>query len=190
MFVGSFMLRDRRRPIELRLALAPLMTVMDLFPRVALISMVPVGLALAWLGHWGSLPGWVVSVAVVVAAVWLAAVIRQFRDPIPIIRRIDFAWRLILLLVALGVAISSLAGAGPFPAWLGLKVGLFGLIIACGLWIRLIPFEHAIRDLAAGPTPEREDAYARIQGVTLIPVLVIWCSLVVMAFVSVAKPQL
>jgi hypothetical protein len=184
------MLRDRKRPIELRLALAPLMTLMDLFPRIALICMVPVGLALAWLGHWDSLPGWVVAVAVVVAAVWLAAVIRQFRGPIAAIRRADFAWRVILLLIALGVAVSSLSGAGPFPGWLGLKVGLFGLIIACGLWIRLIPFDHAIRDLAVGPTPEREDAYARVQSIALVPVLIIWSSLVVMAFVSVAKPPL
>ena len=170
--------------------MAPLMTLMDLFPRIALICMIPVGLALAWLGHWGSLPGWVVVLAILVAAVWLAAVIRQFRGPIPAIRRIDFAWRVLLLLIALAVAVSSLAGAGPFPGWLGLKVGLFALIIACGLWIRLIPFEHAIRNLAAGATTEREAAYARIQSVTLIPVLLIWCSLVVMAFVSVAKPQL
>jgi hypothetical protein len=184
------MMRDRRRPVELRLALAPLMTLMDLFPRIALICMVPVGLALAWLGHWDTLPGWIVLIAITIAAVWLAAVIRQFRGPISAIRRADLVWRVVLMLSAFGVATSSLAGTGPFPGWLGLKVGLFALIIACGLWIRMIPFEHAIRALASGSTPEREDAYVRIQSITLVPVLIIWSSLVVMAFVSVAKPQL
>ena len=189
-FAGSFMIRDRRRPVEQRLALAPLMTLMDLFPRISLIGMIPVGLALSWLGHWSSIPGWVVAAAVVVAVIWLAAVVRQFRGPIAAIRRADLVWRIMVMLAAAGVGVSSLAGAGPFPGWLGLKMSLFAVIVACGLWIRIIPFDHAIRDLAAGSTTEREDAYARVQSLALIPVLTIWTCLVVISFVSVAKPQL
>lgn len=187
-FLASFMLRDRSRPLEQRLALVPLMLLVDMFPRVTLIAMVPVGLALAWAGGWAPVPGWLVAAAALVAAAWLAAVVRQFRGPIPAIRRADLAWRLLLLLTALGLAASSLAGAGPFPTWLGLKVGLFGVILAAGLAIRLIPFDRALRELARGSTPEREDAYGRVQRQALVPVLTIWGSLVLMTFISVAKP--
>jgi hypothetical protein len=189
-FLASFMLRDRSRSVEQRLALVPLLLLVDMFPRVALIAMIPVGLALAWAGHWAPLPGWVVAAAAVVAAGWLATVIRQFRSPLPVIRRADMAWRLLLMVAAFGFCASSLLGAGPFPAWLGLKVGLFGVILAGGLAIRMIPFEHALRELSKGSTPEREDAYARVQTRALVPVLTIWASLVLMTFISVAKPSL
>ena len=187
-FLASFMLRDRTRPVEQRLALVPLLLLVDMFPRVSLIAMVPVGLALAWAGHWAPIPAWLVGAAALVAAVWLAAVIRQFRGPVAAIRRADLAWRALLLLTAFGLAGSSLAGAGPFPIWLGLKVGLFGVILAAGLAIRLIPFEHALRELGKGSTPEREDGYGRVQRQAMAPVLTIWGCLVVMTFISVAKP--
>ncbi len=67
---------------------------------------------------------------------------------------------------------------------------LFGVVLAAGLWIRLIPFEHALRELARGSTPEREAAYARVQARAMTPVLTIWGSLVLMTFLSVAKPAL
>jgi hypothetical protein len=187
-FLASFMLRDRRRPIEQRLALVPLLLVVDMFPRVTLIAMVPVGLALAWAGHWAPLPSWLVGLAVLVGAVWLAAVIRQFLVPVPAIRRADLVWRALLLLAAFGLAGSSLAGAGPVPVWLGLKVGLFGVILAAGLVIRLVPFNHALQELGKGSTPEREDAYGRVQRQALAPVLTIWGCLVLMTYISVAKP--
>ena len=190
MFLGSFLLLDRSRPVEQRMALVPLMLLVDMFPRVTLVSMVPVGLAVAWLGRWAPLPGWVVAIAVVVWAVWLAAVIRQFRRPVVAVRRADLAWRVLLMLAAFGLGAASVAGAGPFPSWLGLKVALFGLILAAGLWIRLIPFEHALQELGRGSTPEREDAYARVQARALVPVLTIWGSLVLMTFLSVAKPAI
>jgi hypothetical protein len=189
-FLASFMLRDRRRPVEQRLALVPLLLLVDMFPRVSLISMIPVGLALAWAGHWAPEPGWRVGVSVLVGAAWLATVVRQFRRPVPAIRKADLVWRAVLMLTAFGLAASSLAGAGPFPGWLGAKVGLFGVILAGGLAIRLIPFEPALRELARGSTPEREDAYARVQTQALAPVLTIWACLVVMTFLSVAKPAI
>ncbi|HKF75121.1 MAG TPA: hypothetical protein VKF59_03195 [Candidatus Dormibacteraeota bacterium] len=189
-FLGSFLLLDRSRPVEQRMALVPLMLLVDMFPRVTLISMVPVGLAVAWLGRWAPLPGWVVAIAVLVSAVWLAAVVRQFRRPVVAVRRADLAWRVLLMLAAFGLGVASVAGAGPFPSWLGLKVALFGLILAAGLWIRIIPFELALQELGRGSTPEREDAYARVQARALVPVLTIWGSLVLMTFLSVAKPAI
>lgn len=189
-FLASFMLRDPSKPVEQRMALVPLLRLVDMFPRVALIAIIPVGLALAWAGRWAALPGWLVGLGFVVGLAWLAVVIRQFGVPVSVIRRADLAWRVVLMLAAFGLALSSLAGAGPFPGWLGLKVGLFGVILAGGLAIRLIPFEHALRDLARGSTPEREDAYAVVQRRVLVPVLTIWGCLVVMTFLSVAKPAL
>ena len=187
-FLASFMLRDRRKPVERRLALLPLVLLVDMFPRVALIAMVPVGLALAWAGHWAPIPAWLPLAAALAAAVWIAAVIRQFRAPVPAIRRADLAWRAVLMLAAFGLAGGSLAGAGPFPVWLGLKIGLFGLILAAGMAIRLIPFNRALQELGQGSTPEREDAYGRAQRQVLAPVLTIWVCLVLMTFISVAKP--
>jgi hypothetical protein len=189
-FLGSFMMLDRSRPVEQRMAIVPLMLLVDMFPRVTLIGMLPVGLGLAWAGHWAPIPGWMVAASAVIAAVWLGAVIRQFRRPLPAIRRVDLVWRVVLLLAALGLGASSVAGSGPFPGWLGLKVMLFGLILAAGLWIRLIPFEQALRELGRGSTPEREAAYARVQARALAPVLTIWGSLVLMTFISVAKPAI
>lgn len=189
-FLASFMLRDRSKPVEQRMALVPLLRLLDMFPRVTLIAIIPVGLVLAWAGRWAALPGWLVGLGFVVGVAWVAVVIRQFRAPVLLVRRADLVWRVVLMFAAFGLGISSLAGSGPFPGWLGLKVGLFGLILAGGLAIRLIPFEHALRELARGSTPEREDGYAAVQRWVLVPVLTIWGCLVVMTFLSVAKPAL
>src|SRR5215510_7464753 len=140
------MLRDRSKPVEQRMALVPLLRLVDMFPRVTLIAIIPVGLALARAGRWAALPAWLVGLGFGVGLVWLTVVIRQFRAPTSFIRRADLAWRVVLMLAAFGLAISSLAGAGPFPGWLGLKVALFGVILAGGLAIRLIPFEPALRE--------------------------------------------
>jgi len=187
-FIASFMLRDQSKPVERRLALVPLLLLVDMFPRMTLIAMVPVGLALAWAGGWAPIPGWLVGITVPVAVVWLAAIMRQFRGSVPAIRNTDMVGRALLLLTAFGLAGSSLAGAGPFPVWLGVKVGLFGVILGAGLAIRLIPFSQALRELGKGSTPEREDAYGRVQRQALAPVLTIWGCLVLMTYISVAKP--
>lgn len=181
---------DRSRPVEQRMAIVPLMLLLDMFPRISLIAMLPVGLSLAWAGRWAAVPGWLAVLVAAIAAVWLAAVVRQFRRPLATIRRIDLAWRVVLMLIAFGIGAASLLGAGPLAGWLGLKVMFFGLILAAGLLIRLIPFEQALRELSRGSTPEREDGYARVQAFALAPVLTIWGSLVIMTFLSVAKPAI
>lgn len=179
-----------------RATVAKIMLALDLTPRVCLVLMLPVGVALsASLGAL-AIPAAAIPALWVFALAWLAMVVTIYKkehQPIAhTLGKIDWAVRLLVIAGLAGAAILSLTGAGPVQGnWLAVKMLIFAGTIVCGLIIRvkLKPFGVAFgRLMREGSTPEIEsDLHASIARVKPA-VLLIWGGLVVNAWLGIAKP--
>jgi uncharacterized membrane protein len=210
-FFGSFRLRDPRLSVDARLAIARLTSLLDMGPRTGVILSVPTGLTLAYAGGWARqemLSPAVLAVVWVVSLAWLALVWRYFviqqraatRSPssgdatfLRLWKRVDVWWRALL---AFAIAVATIAAIGwrglLGAAWLDWKVALFGFVLACGIAIRIAAdnLPLAMGDLArSGSTPEREGRIARALGRAYPWVIAIYVTVVVMSYLSFAKPS-
>ena len=110
------------------------------------------------------------------------------------LRRVDLVVRVLVIVAMLGYGAAGLAGVGPIHApWLAAKALLFGLLVFCGLMIRVMvqPFGPAFAEIMrSGSTPEAE---ARLDGAMNRArpfVVLIWIGLVAMAWLGAIKPPL
>jgi hypothetical protein len=113
----------------------------DQHVRNALIMSVPLGLSLAaWLGLSPITGPWLL-LAWVLSALWFWQMwlthLKGETPSGPMLRRLDWWIRYAVIAACVIAGGSSLLFGTPFGAhWLGLKVLLFGAVIACGLGIR------------------------------------------------------
>lgn len=212
-FVGSFRLKDPRLSPAARLEIGRLTALLDMGPRTGVILSIPTGLTLAYAGGWSRrgpelLTPLVLAVVAVLSLLWLAMVWRFFvlqqaaargREVtqgearfLRLWRRVDLWWRMVLAIGIAGATLASLLGRGLFDVgWLDWKVAAFGLILACGIAIRLAADDLpiALGEISrGGSTPERERRLASALGRAYPWVLAIYLTLVVMAYISFAKP--
>ena len=151
----------------------------DMAPRTCLVLMAPAGLTLA--ANFGSpIRGAALGVVWVLALAWLWLVWEvHWRHGAPIGRlywRIDFAVRSAVMAAFLGFGAWCLVTRSPISdAWLSAKFLIFGLIILCGIVVRI---------LLLRPPPARGDGRDLIRQV----VLVIWALVAAAAFLGVTKP--
>jgi hypothetical protein len=197
-FYSSFQLIKMENSPETRAAVAKVLGFVNVFPGIASILMLPVGLMLA--NGKGLSPitdGWL-AIIWLLAGVWLlinVSAASQRGTPLgKTYSNIDLWIRIVLIAVLTIAAIASFTGAGPFFSnWLALKVLLFAFVLVCGLGIR---FTFAGlgpafgRLMAEGSTPETEAAL-RVPVLRVKPwVLALWAGLVVMALLGIAQPSL
>ena len=197
-FYSSYRVCDASLSKEARLTALKIMSWVDMVPRYCLVLMLPVGVSLAaTLGWWevraGVLPAlWALSAA----WLWMVWAIHhhQGKPLAETLRRVDFAVRVLVIAAMLGFGAAGLAGTGPIHApWLAAKALLFGLLVFCGLMIRVLaqPFGPAFAEiLRSGSTP---DAEARLNGAMKRArpfVVLIWIGLVAMAWLGAIKPPL
>src|SRR5262249_26140216 len=149
-----------------------LMGYLDLSPRLSVPLMFAVGLHLSLLGGLTAISGSFVWITWVIAIAWCAAIVYAFvlqhrsegAHPLSDAQR---AWLRAYRRVAIWsrwawtAAIGALLLGGVFyPAWLSLKVALFGVIILVGNVLRLLPGTSSMALMAEihrhGSTPERE----------------------------------
>jgi hypothetical protein len=212
-FLGSFRLKDPRLAPEARLEIGRLTALLDMGPRTGVILSIPTGLALAYAGGWGRgepalVTPPVLAVVALLSLVWLAMVWRFFalqqaaargRELAPgearflrLWRRVDLWWRMVLAVAIAGATLAALLGRGLFGvSWLDWKVAAFGFIVACGIAIRLAAEDLpiALGEISRrGSTPERERRLAGALNRAYPWVLAIYFTLVVMAYLSFAKP--
>jgi hypothetical protein len=212
-FLGSFRLKDPRLSLEARLEIGRLTALLDMGPRTGVILSIPTGLALAYFGDWGRrdlalLTPLALAVVTVLSLVWLTMAWRFFalqqakargRELTPgegrflrLWRRVDLWWRMVLAVGIAGVTLAALVGRGLFGVgWLDWKVAAFGFIVACGIAIRLAADDLpiALGEISRrGSTPERERRLAGALNRAYPWVLAIYLTLVVMAYLSFAKP--
>lgn len=194
-FLSSRFLLKADKSLETRATAAHMMVLFDLGPRLALVSMVPLGVTLArWSGAvtWGAEAMWA---AWGVGLVWFGLVAavelgegKDWREPL---RKIDLGLRSVVALIALATGISSLVGDAPFTAgWVALKVTIFGAIICSGIAIRfsLQGFSTAFGAIMTqGSSPEREQALKASLTRTYPFVGAIWLMVLAAGLLGVAK---
>jgi hypothetical protein len=197
-FYSSFRVCDPALTREARLAALGIMLWVDMVPRYCLVLTVPVGLSLSAMLGWWPLPRGALPVVWLASAAWLWMVwaIHHFqgRPLAETLRRVDFAVRVVVIVAMVGIGAAGLAGAGPIAqGWLAAKALLFGLLVLCGLLIRIAiqPFGPAFAEIVRhGSTP---DAEARLSGSIRRArpfVVLIWIGLVAMAYLGAVKPPL
>jgi hypothetical protein len=195
-FYSSFRVCDPALSREARTTALKIMAWVDMVPRYCLVLILPTGLALAaTMGVWETREG-VVPVVGLLCGLWLWMVwaIHHFqgRPLAETLRRIDFGIRVLVILSMVGYGVAGLAGHGPInQGWLAAKVLLYGLLVFCGLMIRVMaqPFGPAFAEIArAGSTPEAE---RRLNGAMQRArpfVIAIWVGLVVITYLGAVKP--
>jgi hypothetical protein len=98
------------------------------------------------------------------------------------IGRIDLWFRVLVVLVLGGVALTALLSGAFIPArWLAAKVLVFAALVACGIYIRLRlkPFVPAFtRLMTEGSTPELEQTMSTSLSACRPAVYLIWIGLV------------
>ena len=187
---------DPARPTPVRIFAAKVMLLLDMVPRTALILTLLTGLSLAaerWLppgliGRWWLWP---------LLLAWLAltwAVFRMEHSALGArLARIDFAFRMLVVLACTGLAAGLALGLGAFAQlpWLAAKLFIMSLIIALGLIIRvqLKPFGPLFARIAQGQGEALdEDRLARLIAQVKIPVWIIWIGLLLAAILGRLKP--
>jgi hypothetical protein len=188
---------DPSLSLETRRTVMKVMHFIDLFPRMTLVLMLPMGATLAVAGGYATLPeGWGVPVLTalwVAGLAWFWLVVTIYGGASPGLLRLDYGIRYAVIAGLLMLGIASLAGHGPVAPgteWLPVKLIIYALIIALGLGIRATfkPFAVAFGQLVAhGSTPEVESAMRQAQGRVRPVVLALWAALVVEAFLGISK---
>ena len=196
-FYSAIHVRNRLLTVEARQMAMRILAWVDQIPRYCLVLMIPVGYSLAdQLGAVRIPPRAFVFMWVLATAwLWMVWAIHHFqgRPLAERLRRVDLAWRCILVPGLLWDAWQGLTGRGHLLAdWVSIKFILFALIVFCGIMIRLLgkPLGPALRQIfATGSTPELEAVVQRTFGRTRPFVLSIWILLVVAAYVGISKPD-
>jgi hypothetical protein len=183
--------------LETRRTVMKILHFIDLFPRMALVLMLPVGATLALSGGYATLPlGWRAPTLVIVwvaAIAWFALVVKLYGRPAAGLMRIDYTVRYAVIAGLIALAVSSLTGHGPVvpgAGWLAAKLIIFAGIIICGLGIRVTfkPFAAAFGQMVKhGSTPEIEAAMKTAHRRVRPIVLILWAALVVEAFLGLSK---
>ncbi|MBV9323458.1 MAG: hypothetical protein JO352_06710 [Chloroflexi bacterium] len=210
-FIGSHMIRNRAYAPDARFLLSRLMGYLDLGPRLSVPLLFAVGLSLAYLGNWASMPAGVVVGFWIVAVAWCLAILYAFmlqhrleaaglRKVSPAehawlraYRRIDLWARWVWVAAIVGALLGGVFGVAVFKTtWLTWKVALFGVVILVGNGLRLIPGTSSMAIMAEihrlGSTTERENALYRRLSLTHPIVLTMYACVIASVFLGVLKP--
>lgn len=175
-----------------------IMSGLDLGPKICLVLFLPSGVTLMALEPHGTrlFTWWLVALVWLLAFGWLAATVVSHKRPIAWVKHLDWTIRIGLIAGLGAAAVYTLLAEKPFgvetnPKWLGAKVLLYTVAIACGLGIRLTlrGFGPAFGELmTTGSTPEVERRLKRSIDGCLPYVWGIWLSVLGAAALGVLKP--
>lgn len=188
-FYSSFIVSDESKAPETRVVAAKMLFALDQAPRICMTLMLPLGLHLAW--RLGALP---LSAEIMVgvwaaAALWLASVIYlHAASSSPLkqwVTHLDYWFRVAMIAGLLGFGLSILfTDTVSAPYWVAIKLIIFGLLIGCGLIVRIVlrEFGPAFANLIQG-TPDSTDnrAIKRSLSRTRPFVVCIWFGLILSA---------
>jgi|SRR5690625_1657684 len=153
-FSSSFIVRRRGMSNETRVVLRRLMRALDLAPRLSLILMIPVATSLAYTTGKGldGAPEAMFPVLAGLAVLWVLASLWVFKSlglmshetdtrvcaRVRVVGNIDLSLRAVFSAIFIAFGVAYMFGSGPWHvqtiAW---KSTLFGIVIACGIWIRI-----------------------------------------------------
>jgi hypothetical protein len=184
-------------PFDERSRLMDLVMDVDQHVRYALVLQAGLGTSLAaWYGFFPGGPALAWGALVFMAA-WLAfveAAHRLRRAPVgESLARIDRVSRYLLLVLLLGLALSTRWWAVNVPFWLALKLAFFAGVIACGVGIRLalIGYFRTWRAIARdGSTEDNERAMRRGYVRATVVLVLLWLCIGAITYSSLFRPGL
>jgi hypothetical protein len=186
-FVAGLRFMDARRPLAERAAVINLGMVIDRYPRICFVLMLPVGLQIAFLLRLLPISAAYLGLVWAVSAVWLCCVIAGMI--LAGTARVH-AWQRVEKGILLGAAIAW-AGTILLPGWLAAKLALYGAMCLFALLLDrsfgpvFIAFGAISTD---GSTPEREAALRRPMIRTYVWVLAIYAAVLVSGFLGTVRP--
>lgn len=185
-FYSSYFVANDKHSADVRVATAKILFALDQSPRICMTMMLPLGVHLTWEMGIFAFDAWIMALIWVLCCGWLAMVItlhlaKGWKGK-AFLTTIDFWFRLILStgLVVAG-ALAQFTAVWRLPHWVALKLLIFGLMIGCGLLvrIRLRPFAPAFARLAAGEATDDDNTVIRRSlGATRPYVIAIWIGLI------------
>jgi hypothetical protein len=195
-FIAGLRFIDPKRSLEERQAVINLGMVIDRYPRICFVAILPVGLQIAYLrGFMPALSAQLLILAWALSAVWMTAVVLSMRlhgkpaaRPWQILER----WfRIVGFLSFTGLGIAGWTGDLIVPGWLAGKLVGFGAICLCALLLERAFAPVAVTFaaiLSQGSTPERESALRTHMVWTYAWVLGIYAAVLVCGFLGTVKP--
>jgi hypothetical protein len=195
-FIAGLRFMDARRSLDERSAVINLGMVIDRYPRICFVAILPVGLQIIYLrGFAPALSMGILILGWALCAVWMTAVIAGMRlhgKPAARSWRILERWfRIAGFLGFTGLGIAGWTRSLIVPGWLAGKLLGFGAICLCALLLERAFAPVAVifaSILAQGSTPERESALRAHMNWTYVWVLGIYAAVLVCGFLGTAKP--
>ena len=134
---------------ETRAVLARVIQGVDVFPRVAMVVIIPTGMTLAARLGLSPVDGAWLALVWVLSALWLFVVWNVHRPTALAwgkkLAGLEMAINWVLMVVILAAAIASFATAEPFGAnWLALKVLLYGVTLMILIFLNISSKPHAV----------------------------------------------
>jgi hypothetical protein len=170
---------------------------LDQIPRLSMIGITAVGATLAILrGYFALDPIWILPIWVI-GALWAAGVISLYvnehhPEKVVIVRRLDFNFRLFMIVLVVSLAVTSLMGHGiTDQKWLALKLLVLAAILTCGVLMRVSmrSFGQYFGPMMKGTaTPEQIRTAQGMMRTAKGYVLCIYALLVVAAALGLWKP--
>lgn len=141
-FLASKQVINRQLSAESRQVALKIMLACDMGPKLAMPLIFALGLHLAWLGGMLPLTAGAVALAWAVSLYWFGVVmVLSLSEGKPFtitLSKIDFYFRIVVVLVILAYAASVLSGAqGGAADWAAWKLVVFAVLVSCGIAIRL-----------------------------------------------------
>jgi hypothetical protein len=183
-------------PVAERLKLWDFLLLVDQHPRNALILSLPLGFHLAADLELSPIKGEWLAVVWVASIIWFIFIwVLHFQVGKPAYRplsQLDLSLRYGLIFMLFVIGASSVIGHAPLAAkWLGAKVALFALIIACGMGIRyyIAQVYRVLPHLKAnGSTPETEAVITHALNWGSYVLYGLWAMIFIIGYLGAAKP--
>lgn len=196
-FILARAVRSASLSFDQRALLLKYAMVIDFLPRVCFALMLPVSLHLTDSAGYAEVPGALLAAGWAAAAGWLWLLVAMGKsEGTPrqaALGRVNLAGQAALGLVVIAAGLALLVGFGtPVPAWLALKVLLFGLVFPCAIMIdvEFRPIGPAFARLAAeGSSPEVEAVITRTVDRAVLWVLAIYALVIVISFLGAVQPR-
>ena len=193
--LGKFAQRSEY-PSDLRLLLLKIAMILDMFPRLCMVLMIPTGYQLAV--NIGAInPAAYLTPAVwIFASIWLVIVITgllQHGTNLGVrAKTVEKFIHYFLFILGSWAGLASLVSSAPISMqWLAIKVLFFVLIIAFVLFLEKVfnPVADAFMKLAQeGSSPELESQIRKGMDRTYVWVIAIYVAVLLSAYFGVAKP--
>ncbi len=194
-FVAGLQFIDPKRTIEQRSAVIGLGMIVDRFPRICFVVIVPVGLQMSFARGLLPIGSGAMSLIWLLSAVWLAAVIAGFfvggTPQGRVWRLLEKTFQVGGLLAFTTAAVLAWSGQWLIPGWLAGKLFAFGLMCLFSLLLdrSFAPVFAVYGVIAAqGSTPSQEATLRQHMIRTYIWVVAIYLAVLICGFLGTVKP--